>query len=103
MFGNPMEIAIVVGAAVLLFGGGKIRDVARGLGAAKREFSIGQAEADAEAERIRAEGRARAEAAHAQAGADAGPAQPSAAGGDVPRPIPGSGTTPVSTGVDVRD
>ncbi|MGH7706472.1 MAG: twin-arginine translocase TatA/TatE family subunit [Vulcanimicrobiaceae bacterium] len=49
-----MEIAIVVGAAVLLFGGNKIRDVARGLGAAQREFKVGQAEADAEAERIRA-------------------------------------------------
>jgi TatA/E family protein of Tat protein translocase len=103
MFGNPMEIAIVVGAAVLLFGGGKIRDVARGLGAAKREFSIGQAEADAEAERIRAEARARAEAARAQAPVDSGPAMPTGLGGDIPPPIPGSGTTAVPTGVDVRD
>ena len=62
MFGNPMEIAIVVGAAVLLFGGSKIRDVARGLGAAKKEFMVGQAEADLAAERARAEARAQAEA-----------------------------------------
>ena len=62
MFGNPVEIAVLVGAAVLLFGGGKIRDVARGLGAAKKEFAIGQAEADVAAERARAEARAQAEA-----------------------------------------
>ncbi|HEV3156996.1 MAG TPA: twin-arginine translocase TatA/TatE family subunit [Candidatus Baltobacteraceae bacterium] len=53
MFGNPVEIVIIVGAAVLLFGGNKIRDVARGLGAAQREFKVGQVEADAEAERLR--------------------------------------------------
>ncbi len=62
MFGNPMEIAILAGAAVLLFGGNKIRDVARGLGAAKKEFAVGQAEADVQIERTRAEARAAAEA-----------------------------------------
>jgi TatA/E family protein of Tat protein translocase len=93
-----MEIAIIAGVAVLLFGGSKIKDVARGLGAAKKEFSIGQAEADAEAERIRAEARARAEAARAQAPIDGFPAEPSA-GGSIPPPIPGSGTTPVGTGL----
>ncbi len=66
MFGNPMEIAILAGAAVLLFGGNKIRDVARGLGAAKKEFAVGQAEADVQIERARAETRAAAEA-HASA------------------------------------
>ena len=99
MFGNPMEIVIIAGVAVLLFGGSKIKDVARGLGAAKKEFAIGQAEADAEAERVRAEARARVEAQHAQAAADSGPAEPSA-GGMIPPPIPGSGTTPVGTGVE---
>lgn len=98
MFGNPMEIAIIAGVAILLFGGSKIKDVARGLGGAKREFSIGQAEADAEAERIRAEARARAEAARAQGPVDSMPAEPSA-GGQIPPPIPGSGTTPVGTGL----
>jgi Sec-independent protein translocase protein TatA len=102
-----MEIAIVVGAAVLLFGGSKIRDVARGLGAAKREFSIGQAEADAEAERIRAAARARAEAARDEARVESGPAMPTPFGGDIPPPIPGSGTTAVPTGAeaaaDVKD
>ncbi|GAC1501281.1 MAG: hypothetical protein NVS2B8_17830 [Vulcanimicrobiaceae bacterium] len=62
MFGNPMEIALLAGAAVLLFGGNKIRDVARGLGAAKKEFTLGQAEADVAHERSRAEARAMAEA-----------------------------------------
>jgi Sec-independent protein translocase protein TatA len=62
MFGNPVEIALLAGAAVLLFGGNKIRDVARGLGAAKKEFMVGQAEADIAAERARAEARAAAEA-----------------------------------------
>lgn len=67
MFGNPMEIALIAGAAILLFGGNKIRDVARGLGAAKREFTVGQAEADVAAERTRAEARAMAEANAARA------------------------------------
>ena len=57
-----MEIALLAGAAILLFGGNKIRDVARGLGAAKKEFTIGQAEADVAGERLRAEARAQAEA-----------------------------------------
>jgi len=71
MFGNPMEIAVLVGAAVLLFGGGKIREVARGLGAARKEFTIGQAEADIAAERLRAESRATAEARAAAEGTPA--------------------------------
>jgi len=100
MFGNPMEIAIIAGVAVLLFGSSKIKDMARGLGAAKKEFAIGQAEADAEAERIRAEARARAEAARSQASTDAQMPQPTGLGGDIPPPIPGSGTTPVGTGVE---
>ncbi|GAC1307879.1 MAG: hypothetical protein NVSMB21_12440 [Vulcanimicrobiaceae bacterium] len=53
---------MLAGAAVLLFGGNKIRDVARGLGAAKKEFTLGQAEADIAHERARAEARATAEA-----------------------------------------
>jgi TatA/E family protein of Tat protein translocase len=66
MFGNPVEIAVIVGAAVLLFGGSKIRDVARGLGAAQKEFKLGQAEADLAAEKLKAETRAKAEAAAQQ-------------------------------------
>jgi Sec-independent protein translocase protein TatA len=61
MFSGP-EMAIAAAAAIILFGSGKIREVARGLGAAKREFSVGQAEADVAAERARAEARAIAEA-----------------------------------------
>ena len=61
MFGNPMEIAILVGAAVLLFGADRVPKLARGIGQAKKEFMVGQAEADVAAERTRAEARAQAE------------------------------------------
>ena len=56
-----MEIAMLVGAAVLLFGADKIPKLARGMGQAKKEFMVGQAEADLETERLRAEARAAAE------------------------------------------
>jgi len=56
------EWVILVGAAIVLFGGSKIRDVARGLGAAKKEFQVGQAEAEVAAERARSQARAQAEA-----------------------------------------
>ncbi len=67
MFGNPMEIAILVGAAVLLFGADRVPKLARGIGQAKKEFMVGQAEADVAAERARAEARAQAEAEVARA------------------------------------
>jgi len=57
-----MEIAILVGAAVLLFGADRVPKLARGIGQAKKEFMVGQAEADVAAERTRAEARAQAEA-----------------------------------------
>jgi len=57
MFGNPMEIALVVGAAVLLFGADKLPKLARSLGNAKKEFMVGQAEADVAAERAREDAR----------------------------------------------
>ena len=60
-----MEIAILVGAAVLLFGADRVPKLARGLGQARKEFMVGQAEADVAAERTRAEARAQAEAATA--------------------------------------
>ena len=50
MFGNPMEIALIVGAAVLLFGADKLPKLARSAGQAKKEFMVGQAEADVAAE-----------------------------------------------------
>jgi sec-independent protein translocase protein TatA len=62
MFGNPMEIAILVGAAVLLFGADRVPKLARGLGQAKKEFMVGQAEAEVAAERARTDARAQAEA-----------------------------------------
>jgi Sec-independent protein translocase protein TatA len=47
---------------VLLFGADRVPKLARGLGQAKKEFMVGQAEADVAAERVRAEARAQAEA-----------------------------------------
>jgi sec-independent protein translocase protein TatA len=61
MFGSPMEIALVVGAAVLLFGADKLPKLARSLGNAKKEFMVGQAEADVAAERAREDARKSAE------------------------------------------
>ncbi len=61
MFGSPMEIALVVGAAVLLFGADKLPKLARSLGNAKKEFVVGQAEADVAAERAREELRKQAD------------------------------------------
>ena len=68
MFGNPMEIALIVGAAVLLFGADKLPKLARSLGNAKKEFMVGQAEADVAAERARDDARKQAEST-----ADKGP------------------------------
>lgn len=65
MFGNPMELLLIAGAAILLFGADKVPKLARGLGQAKTEFMVGQTEAEIAAERQRAEVRARAEAAAA--------------------------------------
>ena len=56
------EIALIVGAAVLLFGVDKLPKLARSAGQAKKEFMVGQAEADAAADRAREEARRRATA-----------------------------------------
>ena len=55
------EIALLVGAAVLLFGVDKLPKLARSAGQAKKEFMVGQAEADIAAERAREEARKRAD------------------------------------------
>lgn len=55
------EIALIVGAAVLLFGVDKLPKLARSAGQAKKEFMVGQAEADLAAERAREEARKRAQ------------------------------------------
>jgi sec-independent protein translocase protein TatA len=62
MFGSPMEIAALVGVAILIFGADKLPKLARSAGQAKKEFMVGQAEADVAAERAREEARRRAEA-----------------------------------------
>ena len=62
MFGSPMEIAALVGVAILIFGADKLPKLARSAGQAKKEFMVGQAEADVAAERARDEARRKAEA-----------------------------------------
>jgi sec-independent protein translocase protein TatA len=90
MFGNPTEIALLVAAAAVLFGAERIPKLARGLGQAKKEFQMGQAEADIEAEKIRNEARARAESVAANPiAAAAPPAAP-------PPPTTGPVTNPES-------
>jgi len=59
------EIALLVGAAVLLFGVDKLPKLARSAGQAKKEFMVGQAEADIAAEQAREEARKRAAASSA--------------------------------------
>lgn len=70
---SPMEIAAVVGVAILVFGADKLPKLAKSAGQAKKEFLIGQAEADVAAEKAREEARrtaaARTEAAAPPAGA----------------------------------
>ncbi|HEY2554154.1 MAG TPA: twin-arginine translocase TatA/TatE family subunit [Candidatus Cybelea sp.] len=82
-----MEIALIVGAAVLLFGADKLPKLARSAGQAKKEFVVGQAEADAEADRIRAEARAKAEA-------DVAAAKASAESTGIPTPNPVTSNPP---------
>jgi sec-independent protein translocase protein TatA len=81
------EIALIVGAAILLFGVDKLPKLARSAGQAKKEFMVGQAEADIAAERTREEARKRAETTAAADSATAvnGVGQPTA----VPDPITG--------------
>ena len=71
---SPIEIAAVVGVAILIFGADKLPKLAKSAGQAKKEFLIGQAEADVAAEKAREEARKTAEtnvAASAAAGANA--------------------------------
>jgi len=58
---SPIEIAAVVGVAILVFGADKLPKLARSAGQAKKEFMVGQAEADVAAERAREEARRKAE------------------------------------------
>jgi sec-independent protein translocase protein TatA len=86
---SPIEIAAVVGVAILIFGADKLPKLARSAGMAKKEFLVGQADADIAAERAREEARKRAEAEVVPAAVDTtvnGVAQPPI----VPDPITGA-------------
>jgi sec-independent protein translocase protein TatA len=79
------EIALLVGAAVLLFGVDKLPKLARSAGQAKKEFMVGQAEADIAAEQTREEARRRAAAnAAAATPAPAPPAEVAAPAAGIP-------------------
>ncbi len=69
---SPIEIAAVVGVAILVFGADKLPKLARSAGQAKKEFMVGQAEADVAAERAREEARVKAQADAAAAERAAG-------------------------------
>jgi sec-independent protein translocase protein TatA len=73
---SPMEIAAVVGVAILIFGADKLPKLAKSAGQAKKEFMIGQAEADVAAERARDEARKAAETNVATAAAAGAPVPP---------------------------
>jgi sec-independent protein translocase protein TatA len=66
-----MEIAAVVGVAILVFGADKLPKLAKSAGQAKKEFLIGQAEADVAAESAREEARRAAAARATEAAAPA--------------------------------
>jgi sec-independent protein translocase protein TatA len=70
---SPIEIAAVVGVAILVFGADKLPKLARSAGQAKKEFMVGPAEADVAAERARDEARRKAEADALAAERAAGP------------------------------
>jgi sec-independent protein translocase protein TatA len=86
------EIALLVGAAVLLFGVDKLPKLARSAGQAKKEFMVGQAEADIAAEQAREEARKRAAASTAAATPAPAPAPVAAA--EVAPAAGGSGEPP---------
>jgi sec-independent protein translocase protein TatA len=73
-----MEIAAVVGVAILVFGADKLPKLAKSAGLAKKEFLIGQAEADVAAEKARDEARKQA-TANVEAAAAAPPVEPAPA------------------------
>jgi len=85
---SPMEIAAVVGVAILIFGADKLPKLAKSAGQAKKEFMIGQAEADVAAEKAREEARKTA-----TANVEAAATETPAAGA----PAAGAGTTPTAT------
>jgi sec-independent protein translocase protein TatA len=81
---SPMEIAAVVGVAILIFGADKLPKLAKSAGQAKKEFMIGQAEADVAAERAREEARKTAEANVSTAAASGEKTPDPQTGGSIP-------------------
>jgi sec-independent protein translocase protein TatA len=73
---SPIEIAAVVGVAILIFGADKLPKLAKSAGQAKKEFLIGQAEADVAAEKARDEARKTATANVEAAAAAPAPVTP---------------------------
>ena len=89
---SPEIIAIVVVAAVVLFGAEKLPKLARSAGQAKKEFMVGQAEADAAADEAREQARLRAQAAKTDLMDNVGQNNAAGVGENVPPPTPDKGT-----------
>jgi sec-independent protein translocase protein TatA len=89
---SPMEIAAVVGVAILIFGADKLPKLAKSAGQAKKEFMIGQAEADVAAEKAREEARKTA-TANVEATAAAGTTPAAETHPGAPAPVPPTATT----------
>jgi sec-independent protein translocase protein TatA len=83
---SPMEIAAVVGVAILIFGADKLPKLAKSAGQAKKEFMIGQAEADVAAEKAREEARKTATANVEAAATTAAPSGAAPAGATTAEP-----------------
>lgn len=91
-FFSPEILAIVVGAAVILFGAEKLPKLARSAGEAKKEFLIGQAEAEAAAEHAREQARLRAQVQSANLMDNVAVNNADGVGQNVPPPTPDKGT-----------
>ncbi len=89
---SPEIIAIVVVAAVVLFGAEKLPKLARSAGQAKKEFLVGQAEADAAADHAREQARMRAESAQRDPMQNVSAPNAAGVGENVPPPTPDKGT-----------
>jgi TatA/E family protein of Tat protein translocase len=89
---SPEIIAIVVVAAVLLFGAEKLPKLARSAGQAKKEFMVGQAEADAAADQAREQARLRAQAQNSDVMNNVSQNNAAGVGENVPPPTPDKGT-----------
>jgi TatA/E family protein of Tat protein translocase len=89
---SPEIVAIIVAAAVVLFGAEKLPQLARSAGKAKKEFILGQAEADEAAERAREQARLRSETVRKDVMDNVGQNNADGVGENIAPPTPDKGT-----------